>query len=95
MNEHNVMLTETAIRRFIQERGIPPTIREITDRVPGIQGGRSPSIARFNLAELARRNIISIPSGKRVSRSIRLVCDWRESIVVVYGKQTRCLIWKP
>ncbi len=55
------------IAKTIEEKGYPPSVREIGDEV----GLKSPSTVHFHLANLASRGLISKDAGK--GRAIRLL----------------------
>jgi len=65
------------IRKFIEERHFPPTIREIGGDV----GISSTSVVKYNLEALARKGLIQ--RNGDISRGIRLVQDVVQRVVEV------------
>jgi len=55
------------IREFMQDRGFPPTIREIGEKV----GISSTSVVNYNLDQLEKKKLIQ--RDRRVSRGLRLI----------------------
>ena len=62
------------IRRYVQERSYPPTLREIGKHV----GTSSTSVVNYNLNALVKKGFIE--RDRKVSRGLRLVvtaCTWK------------------